>query len=187
MTKNLSLAFWREMGPITATRYPDLYVWKQDIGLWRHLANFGDGEHDVTLDQFKTKDEAFAALPATAERLWGVETDPTPTRLVLDETFTFDPEGDGMPWPLPRREEHSTYTPPVPQEVTEARIGATLAHILGAEFSTEDQRFIQGVNLPADSSATLSDTGRALLLTVLDPTGANGVREFTVTVKAVEA
>jgi hypothetical protein len=68
---NRPLSYWREMGTVTATRYPKLYVWHQAPGLWRHLWADDDDDHDVTLDQFKTKMEALAGLPEAYEWLWG--------------------------------------------------------------------------------------------------------------------
>lgn len=66
-----TLAHFRGMGRVTATRYPDLHVWRQGTGLWRILSTDSGGDVDVTGPPYATKAEAFADLDATHRRWSG--------------------------------------------------------------------------------------------------------------------
>lgn len=63
-----TLEWFREIGPLTKTRYQGLYLWRQDRGIWRHVVAVDASDAWETGPPYRTKGEAFTALPETAER-----------------------------------------------------------------------------------------------------------------------
>ena len=61
-----SLQWFKDIGPVTLTRYERLYVWKQDARIWRHVVIDDSLSADVTGAAYETKAEALATLPETA-------------------------------------------------------------------------------------------------------------------------
>lgn len=68
-----NLDYYRNLGPLTATRFDDgdvsIFIMNQGRGNWRYVVN-QDGIAATVGEQFKTKMEAFCALPEYAKQ-WG--------------------------------------------------------------------------------------------------------------------
>ncbi len=61
-----SLQWFKDIGPVVLTHYERLYVWKQDMRIWRHVVIDDNLSADVTGPAYETKTEALAALPEIA-------------------------------------------------------------------------------------------------------------------------
>ena len=62
-----NLDWYRDLGPITPTRFPRLHVWGQARGVWRVLATDDLGDTAVTGVPCRTKAEALAEVTASPD------------------------------------------------------------------------------------------------------------------------
>lgn len=67
-----TLDWFRSIGNLTPTRYPDLYVWHQDRGTWRFVIDSEDGAWESSA-WYRTKAEAFSMVSEAADQ-YGITT-----------------------------------------------------------------------------------------------------------------
>ena len=63
-----TLDWFREIGPLTATRFDNLFVWRQDRSLWRIVVVDDCGDAAVTGPPYVTRFETMCELASVDAR-----------------------------------------------------------------------------------------------------------------------